>query len=86
MAENANLMKLGTTGLTGMDYVRAVAHNKLVDYALMEQRGMKVCPTCDGDPVRYIDGPSWGYFGGQDVEYAECPTCEGTGEVEDEDA
>ena len=43
----------------------------------------KLCPTCEGDAVRYLSGPSWGYWGGQDIEYAECPTCDGIGTIPD---
>lgn len=40
------------------------------------------CPCCDGEGTRYVSGPSWGYWGGSDVEYAECPECDGIGKVE----
>lgn len=72
--------------MSARDLVQALAHNKLVDEALREQRGMMICPTCEGDAVRYVSGPSWGYWGGSDVEYATCPECEGEGEVPDDDA
>lgn len=48
--------------------------------------GFVLCPLCDGDHTRYLSGPSWGYWGGSDVEYSECPTCEGVGYIADPDA
>ena len=45
----------------------------------------KLCPTCEGDAVRYLSGPSWGYWGGQDIEYTECPTCDGIGTIPDDE-
>lgn len=44
------------------------------------------CPCCDGHPHQYLSGPSWGYWGGQDAEYAECPECDGLGMVEQDAA
>jgi len=35
--------------------------------------------------VRYLSGPSWGYWGGQDIEYTECPTCDGIGTIPDDE-
>ena len=45
----------------------------------------KLCPTCEGDAARYSSGPSWGYWGGQDIEYTECPTCDGIGTLPDDE-
>ena len=44
-----------------------------------------ICPTCDGEAAWYDSGPSWGYWGGQDIEYTECPTCDGIGTIPDDE-